>query len=396
MKAQKHRVVVVGGGVEAIKTAQLLASDSIYEVTLINDSFDLEIKSSIYRTAEGRSKIHIRVPLERVFSSRSRDLDLVKATIKTVIPEKRKVVTDAGVDYRYDSLIMALRPTARAVKGFYCDGINMFNGYDPRQIERFRRLASLQFEQGLAEKNYVVIGGGETGVRLATSLRQYIDQLTQRYSKSQGATRNVLLIDENKRLFPDEPRSVSDKLKKRLSQLGIQVILGAEAKSFENNTITLSNNRKIHTSLPIVTLGAACNDIYKENSTVFEINREQRVIVTSLLEAEGHNNIYVLGDSASSRDSKDIDALLYEAEYVVDILHRKKYGKILVDFEPPKRTLVMQVGPRWAVVVSAHTHYGLLAYIHKRWIDLKHFSTLLPKRLALQVWRYGTKHDEVT
>ena len=87
---------------------------------------------------------------------------------------------------------------------------------------------------------------------------------------------------------------------------------------------------------------------------------------------------------------------IYDANYIVKLLHCKLHSKEIPYYEPPDYEVHMQLGHGWAIYETAQrTYAGFFGWVRKRWLDRSHFSTLLPIRLWFRVWVFGTQHDEI-
>lgn len=392
MSSQKHSVVIVGGGVGGLKTASLLSKDSLYDVTLISRSKSFVHRVSLYRDKKGRSRTHISIPLQKVFTGRRQDLDLVRAHIDTVDPNKKIVTSSDGVDYHYDSLIMSIKEEGRKPDDF--DESFSYSAYNSSRVNSLRRELILQFENRQIQENYIVLGAGEAGVEIVAELKRLLDGLAEQYDTEKDAYK-VWLIEKEKKVLPGASSTVSSKVTKRLRKLGVQISLGREAKSLREGTMRFTDGSLMESGVVVVAAGTEANHFYKDNSDYFLLDAKGFVRVTALLEAEGYSDIYVQGNNKATNNHLDTRGILYDAKYIVDILHRKKYGKTIHAYNPPARRVTIELGKRWGVHRLGRNHFGITGWAMKRWLDRKHFSTLLPSRISYSLWLFGSKHDEI-
>ncbi len=390
MNAHKHRVVIVGGGVGGLGMAKRLTRNSLYESTLISKKRTFDHKTSLYRTKRGTSRRHITVPLQQVFRRRS-DLDLVRAEITNIDPKTQKITSQEGLEYEYDSLIVALEGEAWVPDKF--DTKATYSAYSASEMDSLRRRLIVDFEQGQVDETYVVVGSGETGVEIAYELRLLIDSLC-----GKGTQRpQVLLLESQSRVLPRSPEKISRRVAKKLRRAGITVQPDVEVLQYQDGALQVAKPKKtISARVVILATGQKANHFFAENEDTFLLDDDRRVRVNELQEAEGFNNIYIIGNSKASSHRYGTEGMLYDAHYIDTLLDCKRYGKEIPRYEPPSYELHMQLGHGWAVYQSGVRVYsGLVGWIRKRWLDRSHFSTLLPTRLWLRIWVFGSQHNEI-
>src|SRR5690606_13085635 len=72
---------------------------------------------------------------------------------------------------------------------------------------------------------FVVVGGGPSGVELAGEIRRYVRNLAKKHEVPQKLV-TVSILQAAPRLLPMMPEAVSEKVMRRLNELGINIILG--------------------------------------------------------------------------------------------------------------------------------------------------------------------------
>src|SRR5262249_17012859 len=104
--AQRHRVVILGGGFAGLNAAQKLKHADV-DVTLIDRRNFHLFQPLLYQVATGSlSPGQIAAPLRSVLSRQKNTEVLLGAPVNTD-PMNRPVVLSAGPTYKYDSLIVA-------------------------------------------------------------------------------------------------------------------------------------------------------------------------------------------------------------------------------------------------------------------------------------------------
>ena len=392
MDTEKHSVVIVGGGAGGLRAASLLSKKSHYSVTLISKKSTFDHRTSLFRNKSGRSHRHISIPLEKVFRSRRHDIDLVRAEVSSLDPDARTLQAKTGTTYSYDSLIVALEGESRAPHGI--DSAATFNAYSASAMDELRRHLIGEFESGAAGGNYVVIGAGETGVEIVAELKRTLDSLNKRYMKGEAKYRAVLV--ESERVLPKSSLSTGQKVERRLRKKGVDVLAGKEVQKMARGKLHFSDDKVMPATRVILAAGRRANHFFTDSRGVFLLNQQGFVRTNSILEAEGYNNIYVVGNSKEYEHDLNTSGKIYDAEYVVSLMDAKRAGDELREYEPPSYRAHIQLGRTWGVHEGfERTIVGRLGWLRKRWLDLSHFSTLLPTRLWFVAWTRGTRHDEI-
>ena len=379
------RVIVAGSGFGGVKAALLLAKQPNTEVRLISDRDCFEYHAALYRTSTGRSQLEVSIQLTEIFAHSK--AEIINDRVEVLDSSAKHISGQSGTKYHYDSLILALGSVTEyyGIKGLpdYSYGI--------KSDEEAMRLKNhlhheLTAGQHGAELNYVVVGGGPTGVELAGELIFYLHRIRQRH----GITRhfNVQVVEAAPRLLPTLPEDISRKAEKRLKKLGIKIFTSTAVKAETASALKLPEG-SIETHTVIWTAGVTNNPFFSANAKLFTLGKGKRVEVDGQLLGAPH--AYVIGDSAATAQSGWAQTAIYDAGFVAQILGGAKPKA----YHPPKPVGAIPIGPKWCLVASDHRRLsGYPGWLVRRWLDLKLYSNVLPPMLALKTWASGTKHEE--
>src|SRR5258706_7124652 len=171
-----HRVVIVGAGFGGLNAARTLASSSV-NITVVDRKNHHTFQPLLYQVATaGLSPGEIAAPIRSILS-RHKNVEVLIAEV-TGFDLERRVVQTADSEVAYDSLIVA----AGASHAYF--GHDEWQTFAPglKTIEdaiEIRRRVLLAFElaerrasagEGDDQLNFVIVGGGPTGVELAGAL----------------------------------------------------------------------------------------------------------------------------------------------------------------------------------------------------------------------------------
>src|SRR5690606_9055518 len=142
--------------------------------------------------------------------------------------------------------------------------------------------------------NYVIVGGGPTGVELAGAmgeLKKHI--LPSDYPDLDIRRMNVHLIQGGDRLLPSMSKHASDNALKYLEQLGVQVWFGMTVKDYEGKIIT-TDKRPFEATTLIWAAGVKGSLIPGiEGDGVIAGNR---YVVNEFNQIKGFENVFAIGD----------------------------------------------------------------------------------------------------
>lgn len=300
---RRPRVLIIGGGFAGTHAAKALAKLPV-DITLVDRRNHFTFQPLLYQVGLAvLSPADIASPL-RTMLRHSSNTEVLMDEAAAFDLENRTVRFRSGAELRYDYLMVA----TGATHSYF--GHEEWAEFAPglKTIEdaiEIRRRVLLSFE--LAERrmletgshpplNFVVIGGGPTGVELAGA----IADITRRYMRRDfrhidPARARVILIEGEKRVLASYPPDLSGKAEEQLRELGVEVRDGLRVTDVQPGYVVAGEER-IEAVVTLWAAGVAASPLGKLLG--FPTDKRGCVLVNGTLNPEGHPEIFVCGDLA--------------------------------------------------------------------------------------------------
>jgi NADH dehydrogenase len=300
------RVVIVGGGFGGLNAAQALAHLPVHIIVIDRQNFHT-FQPLLYQVATaGLSPGEIAAPIRSILRSH-KNVSVFMAEV-TGFDLARRVVKTSDSEIPYDYLIVA----AGAAHSYF--GHDEWERYAPglKTIEdalEIRRLVLLAFE--LAERqaasgeattplNFVVVGGGPTGVELAGTLAEISRHaLAHEFRSIDPARTHILLLEGGPRVLPAYAEDLSRSAQEQLNHLGVEVRTSTVVTQIEPGAVDAGSTRFPATVI-LWAAGVAASSLGKNLGA--PIDRAGRVLVEPDLSLPGHPDVFVIGDLAALND----------------------------------------------------------------------------------------------
>jgi NADH:quinone reductase (non-electrogenic) len=223
--------VILGGGFGGLYAARGLKRAPV-RVTLVDRRNHHLFQPMLYQVATAAlNPGDIAAPIRSVLRKQA-NTEVLLAEVAAVHPTERRVSFTDGSDTTYDYLIVA----TGARHSYF--GHDNWEPLAPglKSLEdavEIRQRVLLAFELAEREQDtvrrhayltFVVVGGGPTGVEMAgavAELRRYA--LRRDFRRIDPGEATVMLLEGGSRLLPSYPPSLSDKAKRDLRRLGVEV-----------------------------------------------------------------------------------------------------------------------------------------------------------------------------
>jgi NADH dehydrogenase len=302
------RVAIIGAGFGGLNAARSLAKAPVH-VTVIDYKNHHTFQPLLYQVATaGLSPGEIAAPVRSILRS-NRDVEVLMAEV-TGFDLQRRIVHTQQAEIAYDYLIVA----AGARHSYF--GHDEWEVLAPglKTIEdalEIRRRVLLAFE--LAERqaaaretaiplNFVVVGGGPTGVELAGTLAEISRHaLAHEFRSIDPARTHIVLIEGGPRVLPAYADDLSRSAEEQLKQLGVEVRTSTMVTQVEPGAVCLGNTR-LPATVVLWAAGVAASPLGKALGV--PVDRAGRVRVSPDLSLPEHPEVFVIGDLAAAKDEK--------------------------------------------------------------------------------------------
>lgn len=379
MSNDKLKVLVVGGGFGGIKTALELAGDDRCDVTLLSDHSHFRYYPALYHAATGGKMSGSRIRLSDFLGDAK--VTFIRAAAKSLDRDRKEIITTDGKKIGYDKLVLALGSITNyfGIKGLE---ENSFGIKSAEEVMRLRAHMHSQFiENGCPDLNYVIVGGGPTGIELAGALPGYLKEVMQKH-KVKDCKLSIKLIEAAPRLLPRSPKKISDAVFRRLRDLGVDIMLGQAVEGQTSDKLMVGGKPLISHTV-IWTAGISNNPFFKDNG--FSVTDRGKVEVDEYLQAG--ENIFVIGDNANTLFSGMAQTALHDGEFVAHNIKKQLDAKMPAAYVPKKPITVIPVGSHWAAVEwSNRTFVGFTGWIIRILADFVAFNDLTSVMKAGRQW----------
>jgi NADH dehydrogenase len=309
--ATRPRVVIVGGGFAGIHAATSLARLSV-DVTLIDRRNHHTFQPLLYQVALAvLSPADIAQPIRTIFRNQP-NTEVLMDEVAGIDTTARCVKLASGADIRYDYLVLATGAThsyfGKDDWAPLAPGLKTIE--DATEIRRRVLLAFELAERQMVEHgwhpplNFVVIGGGPTGVELAGAISD-IAQLYMRrdFRHIDPAKSRVLLLEGSPRVLAAYPPDLSAKAEAALTRLGVEVHTATHVTNIGPGWVeakTGVETRRIEAVVTLWAAGVQASPLGNMLCSAHGVEPDRRgcVLVGPTLNPPGLSNVFVLGDLA--------------------------------------------------------------------------------------------------
>ena len=388
-KIQKQHIVIVGGGFGGVKTALELAKHhQLFDVTLVSDRPDFWYFPTLYHTATGGTRAQSSIPIASLLKNTG--VTFVEGKAVSLDRATKTLVLSPDKSLQYDKLVMALGVVTNY---FGIPGLQEFS-YGVKSIgeaeELKRHLHQQVVDEGKPDLNYVVVGGGATGIELAGALGKYLQFIMKQHGVS-GRRVHIDLVEGNKHLMPRMPKSVGIAIERRLRRLGVTLYLGKAVEGETADALNISG-KALRSHTVIWTAGQANNPFFTDNN--FPSSPRHKVVVDEFLRAE--KDIFVIGDNAETTFSGMAQTAIYDAEFVAHNLVKEAENEPKLAYRPKKPVYVTPAGPQWAAVEWGNVHlYGKLGWFLREAGDFVAFTDIESIPHAAMQWAHALQEQHL-
>ncbi len=307
MKPDQPHVVIIGGGFGGLYAARSLRRAPV-RITLVDRHNYHLFQPLLYQVATAAlNPSDIAAPIRSILR-RQRNVTVILGDAQAIDPDTKVVrLTDGEIPYDY--LIVA----TGATHSYFAHPEWEKNAPGLKTIDdalEIRRRVLLAFEAAERETDpkrqaewltFLVVGGGPTGVELAGALSEIARQTMIRdFRHIDPASARVILVEGKERVLPTYPADLSEKARRQLEGLGVDVITGGIVSAVGEDAVLIGETR-IATHTVLWAAGVQASPLAR--SIGAPLDRSGRVIVERNLTISGHPDVFVIGDLAAAVQS---------------------------------------------------------------------------------------------
>lgn len=290
---KKIKVLIIGAGFAGLRTAfilQKIMKNNVSITVIDKNEVNLFVPGIIGYVTNKLGKKNITMNLSELLKKRR--INFLQDKVKSINPERKEVYVGKKV-ISYDYLVVSLGAETNTYR---IEGVDKyaFKFKTMKDADRLKREINILFKSK-KEPNITVIGGGITGVQLASHLKDYFDKMS--------FTNNIAisLVHSNHRVLKELLKSVSKKVEDYFLKKKISIFLNSKVAKIEKNKIHLQTKQMLHSDLIIWTGGiTAPKELEK-----FNLNfSDKGIYVNKYFQTITEPFVFALGDCMSFKDKK--------------------------------------------------------------------------------------------
>jgi len=303
-KTSFPRVVIIGGGFAGLAAAKGLKNQEL-QVVLIDKHNYHTFQPLLYQVATGGLEPDsIAYPLRKVIKNLP-NFYFRLTEVLTIDSEKRKIKTTIG-NLKYDYLIIATGSKTNYFGNTNIEKYSMAMKNVPQSlnlrsliIENFEEaLLTNNFEQRNALMNFIIVGGGPTGVELAGALAEMKKGILPKdYPDLDIRQMQINIIQGSSRLLKAMSEEASEKAEDFLINLGVSIYKNAHVTNYDGYTVSTNTDLSFEAATVIWAAGVKGATINGLNNECV-IERAKRIKVDKFNRVINHKNIFAIGDVA--------------------------------------------------------------------------------------------------
>ncbi len=356
--ADKHRVLILGGGFGGLYAAQAL-KHAPFEITLVDQRNFHLFQPLLYQVATGSlSPGEIAAPLRGILS-KQKNTRVLLGEATDIDPSAKRVQLKDGAQIPYDSLIVA---TGSQSNYF---GHNEWSQWAPslKSVEEataIRHKILLAFEaaertvdqqERQAWLTFVIVGAGATGVELAGAVGEIaLYTLKNDFRSINSKDSRIIVVDGGERVLSTYPLDLSKKAENALVRLGARVRTGLMVTCIDRNGVTLKKKsgeeEHIASHTVIWAAGVGTSDFARRLATRTSAPTERgRIKVNPDLTIPNYPDIFAIGDIAYLLDRR-------REAFARRCAGRDARRRVRGEDHPPPRSVARRIQSRSAISIK--------------------------------------------
>lgn len=417
----RPRVVIVGAGFGGLYAAKALGKLAV-GVVIVDRKNHHTFQPLLYQVATaGLSPGDIAVPIRSVLRKYKHAEVLMGEAMGFDL--ERRIVKFHEVEVSYDYLVVATGAThsyfAHPEWEQWAPGLKTVE--DAIDIRRRILLAfeKAERQEALYQRhdplNFVIVGGGPTGVELAGAIAEISRRVLRHDFRLIDPTKaRVILLEGAPRVLQAYPEDLSRKAEEQLRKLGVEVRTGAMVTDVSMHCVTVGGER-IEAAVVLWAAGVKASPLamaleeahkisaHMQSSEPVLLDRAGRVRVMPDCSLPGHREVFVIGDLAAlnGADGKPLPGLapvaMQMGRAVAANIGRDLQHQPRKPFHYRDKGTMATIGRAAAVGMSGKIHFsGFIAWFAWLFIHVMYLAGFRNRLMVLIEWGWAYLRFERT
>lgn len=396
----QEKVVIIGGGFAGLSVAKSLKNTPL-DILLINKTNHHLFQPLLYQVATaGLSPGEIAIPIREILRKQE-NTAVIMGDVVSIEKDLKQVVLANGERIGYDYLIIAVG----ARHSYF--GNDKWEKFAPglktvSDAIQIRESVLISFEK--AERmdhpeeaakflNFVVIGGGPTGVEMAGAIAEIATKsLFKNFRRIKPEESKIYLIEATSHILPSYPPSLALRAQRDLTEMGVTVITGKKVTDITAEGVQVED-LFLESKNVIWAAGNQASPLLKTLNV--PLDRQGRVMVDKDLTIPDHPEIFVIGDAACvlGKDGKPLPAIgppaIQEGKYVARLLKNRSSKTQRKPFRYFDKGYMATIGKAKAVTVIGKLRFaGFFAWLTWCFIHIVYLIGFRNRLAVMVEWFY--------
>ena len=303
-KSSFPRIVIIGGGFAGIALAKKLSKQEVQVVLLDKNNYHT-FQPLLYQVSTGGLEPDsIAYPIRKILKDFP-NFYFRLADVEEIDTNKNKVLTNIG-SLKFNYLIVASGSKTNFFGNTEIEKHSMAMKTIPQSLN-LRSLILENFEDALltsdlnernALMNFVIVGGGATGVELAGALAEIKKGILPKdYPDLDTRMAQINIIQSSDCILKGMSEKASAKAEDFLEKLGVNIWKNIRVTNYDGKTVTTNTDLSFEAATVVWAAGvkgATIKGLEAEDYTT----RGSRILVNKFNQIKGFNHIFAIGDIA--------------------------------------------------------------------------------------------------
>ena len=396
------RVVIVGAGLGGLQLAMHLRKAG-FQVVIVDKNNYNQFPPLIYQVASaGLEPSSISFPLRRIFQG-YKNYFFRMAEVREIDVKEKAIRTSVGTIH-YNYLVLAMGATTN----FFGNEDVERHALPMKTVEdamALRNHVLLTLERAETEENaekrqkfmnFVIVGGGPSGVEIAGALAEMKKGIVPKDYPDLADRMHIYLLNSGQRLLKAMDPVSSAWAERDLKKKGVHVRNGWRVTGYKDNVVSVGNGETIESATVIWVSGIKANVIGGVPEEA--VGHSGRLLTDRFNRVKGMDDVFAIGDQCLVEGDPDwplghpqlAQVAMQQADNVARNLIRKERGEEMVPFTYKDLGTMATIGRKRAVAEIGRAKFGgLSAWMLWLVVHLRSILGVKNKFIVLLNWMWN-------